>query len=209
MLALEAAQETGGISSAAGWLMGAQCENGGWQFSDPPIPGEDEHCSLGYPDIDEANTDTTALAVQALQGMESPPEPLRDPFLFIDTLRDVNGGWSYDRPASLHSNFTSTSTNANSTAMVLQAYASAGLKPPAGSRFALASLQARGCEEGAGSFWYTWADDDGDGVYERSGPSNLAATIAAVPGLLLQPLPETGPAVRRRAAMKPCPVAGP
>lgn len=190
MLALVGAEATRTLDAAARWLMGAQCEDGGWQFAGPPTPAEDEHCSLGYPDIDEANTDTTSLAVQALQALVTPVAPERDPFAFLETLRDhANGGWTYDRPTSLHANFTSKYANANSSGMVLQAYAAAGAPPPDGSRAALAMLQDPLCGQGAGSFSYTWGDEDGDGSYERSGTHNLAATIAAVPGLLGAELP--------------------
>jgi hypothetical protein len=158
MLALQAAHEDASLSAAADWLVGAQCESGGWQVIGPPLPGEDERCSFGYPDIDEANADTTSLAIQALEGMPHRITPVHDPIVFLDTLVDPNnGGWSYDRSDSFHSNFTSSYANANTTGMVLQAYAAADLIPPKGSREALAKLQRRLCGPRAGSFSYTWA----------------------------------------------------
>lgn len=200
MLALESADESSGLEEAAQWLLDAQCDNGGWQVIGPPVPGEDEHCSFGYPDIDEANSDTTSLAVQALEGLPDPIAPTNDPFVFLDSLIDeVNGGWSYDRPDSFHSNFTSKVANANSTGMVLQAYAVAEVKPARGSVAALAKLQGRLCGLRGGSFYYTWGDEDGDGTYGRTGKHNLAATIAAVPGLLLAELPQAPLDVTRHA----------
>jgi hypothetical protein len=206
MLALEAADEDGTLDAAGQWLLTAQCGNGGWQVIGPPLPGEDEHCSFGYPDIDEADADTTSLAIQALQGLPSPVAPEHDPFAFLDTLVDPhNGGWSYDRSDSFHSNFTSSYANANTTGMVLQAYAAAGLTPPTGSISALAKLQRRPCGTNAGSFFYTWGDADGDGTFERSGPDNLAATIAAIGGLLRAELPQAPVEVFRPAPRpRPC-----
>ena len=200
MLALEGAQASATLSDAGAWLVGAQCRNGGWQTIGPATPAEDDHCSFGYPDIDEANADTTSLAIQALSGLEVPVEPAHDPFAFLDTMWDeANGGWSYDRPDSLHSNFTSHAANANSTAMVLQAYAAADRALPPGALDALIGLQARLCGKSAGSFFYTWTDDDGDGTYERSSGDRLAATIAALPGLLRAPLPQPSQEVFRPA----------
>jgi hypothetical protein len=194
MLALSGAGATSTLDAAAQWLADAQCENGGWQVTGPPIPIEDERCSFGYPDIDEANTDTTALAIQALRVAPTRITPAHDPFGFMETLRDEeNGGWTYDRPESVHANFTSKYGNANSNGMVLQAYAAAGVAPPEGSRHALVRLQDPLCGPDAGSFSYTWGDEDGDGVYLHSGPHNLAATIAALPGLLAAPLPQQAP----------------
>jgi hypothetical protein len=206
MLALAGAQATRTLDAAARWLVEAQCDNGGWQFESPRNDLEDEHCSLGYPDIDEANTDTTSLAVQALYALPTPVQTRHDPFVFLDSLWDpANGGWTYDRSTSFHSNFTSSYANANSTGMVLQAYAAADIDPPSGSRAALARLQEPLCGEGAGAFSYTWADEDGDGVYQRSGPQNLAATIAAVPGLLGAALPQVFAGRRARPRLEVCP----
>jgi hypothetical protein len=88
--------------------------------------------------------------------------------------------------------------------MVLQVYAAANLAPPAGAIAALVRLQRPLCGKNAGSFSYSWADADGDGTFERSGPNNLAATIAAIGGLLLAELPQA-PAAVVRAAPRPDP----
>lgn len=205
MLALEAVGGSPTLAPAAPWLVEAQCDNGGWQFLGPPTPLEDEHCSLGYADLDEANVDTTSLAVQALEVLRVPVTP-RDPFAFLQSIRDpVKGGWPYDRPTSLHSEFTSKVTNANSTAMALQAYAAAGRQPPEGALRALIQLQDRLCGAKGGAFYYSWEDEDGDGRYRRMWRYNLAATIAAVPGLLRKPLPQPSVAVTRPAPTpQPC-----
>lgn len=205
MLALVGAGATQTLDAASRWLVAAQCDNGGWQFESARNDLEDEHCSLGYPDIDEANTDTTSLAIQALYALPTRVPTKHDPFVFLESLWDpANGGWSYDRSTSFHSNFTSAYANANSTGMVLQAYAAAGVRPPIGSRSALARLQDPLCGDGAGSFAYTWQDEEGDGAYERSGTENLAATIAAVPGLLGSELPQVAAARRPRPRLEVC-----
>lgn len=205
MLALEGADATTTLTHAADWLVAAQCSNGGWQVIGPPTPAEDEHCSFGYPDIDEANADTTSLAVQALAGLETRVEPAHDPFAFLDTMWDeTNGGWRYDRADSLHSNFTSHASNANSTGMVLQAHAAATQPLPTGALRAVTKLQPRLCGKNAGAIFYTWIDEDGDGSFKRSKGDALAATIGALPGLLLTPLPQ-----RPRAVFRPVPKAPP
>ena len=208
MLAVAGAGGSPTLEAAAAWLVAAQCGNGGWQFESPPGLGEDEHCSFGYPDLDEANTDATALAVMALDAVSVTPE--RDPFPFFDSLRDERfGGWRYDRPTSFHSEFTSKLTNANSTGLVLQAYAAAGRPPPSGSLASLGRLQGRRCGPDAGAISYTWADDDGDGSYSRSDGDRIAATIAAVPGLLGAPWPQPPLEVTRPAPRAgPCPRTG-
>jgi hypothetical protein len=206
VLALEGAGGSSTITDAAAWLIAAQCGNGGWQVTGPPTPAEDDHCSFGYPDIDEANADTTSLAIQALQGLPVPVTPEIDPFIFLDTLWDpTNGAWTYDRSDSLHSNFTSHAANANSSGMVLQAYAADDRFPPTGAIRALTKLQPRLCGKKAGAFFYTWVDDDGDGSYKRSRGDDLAATIGALPGLLSAELPLARKEVSRAAPKaRPC-----
>lgn len=194
ILALESADEASTLPLAANWLVDAQCTGGGWQYLEPSSTGEDEDCSLGPLDIDRANTDTTALAVQALEAMPAPFEPTFDPFEFFErALDDAHGGWGYGFGIG-------TQTNTNSTAMVLQAYAAADMIPPSTAPRALTRLQGRLCGAQGGGFFYTWGDEDGDGDDERIQPNDLAATIAAVPGLLLAPLPQ-----ERLAVLKPPP----
>ena len=184
MLALEGASATTTLTFAGRWLVDAQCSGGGWQYLEPSGPVEDEDCSLGPLDLDRANTDTTAVAVQALEALPLTMEPTSDPFAFFDRALDPeHGGWGYGFGIG-------TQTNTNSTAMVLQAYASAEVSPPASAAPALVRLQRRLCGQNSGAFFYTWGDEDGDGEDERIQPNDLAATIAAVPGLLFAELPQ-------------------
>jgi hypothetical protein len=197
LLALEGAKAPTTLPLGTNWLVDAQCTGGGWQYLEPAGPADDEDCSLGPVDIDVANTDTTAVAVQALQGMPVPVEPRNDPFAFFDrALDEAHGGWGYGFGIG-------TQTNANSTAMVLQAYASAEMTPPESALRALVRLQGRLCGPTAGGFFYTWGDEDGDGKDERIQPNDLAATIAAVPGLLMAELPQPPNEVTRPAPRAP------
>jgi len=190
---------------AARWLAEAQCPDGGWQFDAPYDPAvDDRHCSSGEDDFSMSDTNTTAYAVMALE--VAPPVRLRrDPFRYFDLARDgIKGGWRYDfrrRP------FGSLAvTDANSTGLVLQAYAAAGEDPPPRARRALAALQYRPCGRVAGAFAYTWVQRDGRWVRSPSraearaeagsgGVTVIGATVGALPGLagVPFPVPEAGP----------------
>lgn len=184
MLALEGAGSSATLTLAGNWLIDAQCRGGGWQYLEPPTPAEDEDCSLGPLDVDRANADTTAIAVQALEALPAPLAAKTDPFAFFDrALDEKHGGWGYGFGIG-------TQTNTNSTALVLQAYSAADLEPPGSAAKALVRLQGPLCGANGGGFYYTWGDEDGDGKDDRVQPNDLAATIAAIPGLLMSELPQ-------------------
>jgi hypothetical protein len=167
------------------WLAEAQCRDGGWQFDEPAGPDDNRHCFNDQlqDDFFQSDTNTTSLVVQVLGYIEeSPPEPAANPFKFFKQIRDdVHRGWGYSWGVE--------TTDSNSTALVLQAYAAAGVPPPEGARRALRRLQYPVCSgaKKAGAFAFTWSDEDGDGVFGRSGP-DVGATIAGVQGLLEVPL---------------------
>jgi len=158
---------------ALGWLIGAQCPDGGWQFDRPYRPSlENTHCR----DVDDPNdfffsdTNTTAYAVMALHDLSG---VTADPFAFFDAIRDTTyHGWGYT--------WGFRRTDANSTALVLQAYASQTLVPPPGGMGALRHLQYP-C--GAVAFSYTDAG-------RRTG-KDVGASIGAVVGFLGEPFPVT------------------
>jgi hypothetical protein len=183
---------------AVAWLADAQCDDGGWQFDEPAAPEEDEHC-LSNPDPDndffQSDTNTTALAVQAFAALgEDAPVLDADPFAFFGAIRDeVKNGWGYTWDFTL--------TDANSTALVLQAYASEDRDVPAGARKALSALQWGRCSETPGAFAFTWLQQEGG--YARD-QGNVAATVAAVPGLLGVPLPVEHRRVRKGAPRWRC-----
>jgi hypothetical protein len=174
LLALVAAGRTPSDASLA-WLADAQCADGGWQYDEPAGPGDDEHCASGDPaDWFTSDTNTTSMAVMALEAAGG-PAPGVDPVSFFDAIRDTDrGGWGYT--------WGFQATDANSTALVIQAYAALGAELPDGAMRALRSLQYLRC----GAFAYSFEPDG-----SRTGP-DLGATIGAVPGLLRAPFPITG-----------------
>ncbi|MBI3647618.1 MAG: hypothetical protein HY240_02495 [Actinobacteria bacterium] len=180
VLALEAAGRT--VSARAlSWLASAQCPDGGWQYDEPYDPATDsKHCldkSSPGTDYYESDTNTSGLVVQALDGPAGNPPPATgsDPFGFFDAIRDPGfGGWGYT--------WGYRTTDANSTALVIQAYAAAGKRLPSGAMAALRALQYRRC----GAWAFTW--DGSAGSATRTSP-DLGATIGAVPGVLRAQMP--------------------
>jgi hypothetical protein len=162
-------------AKTVGWLAKAECPDGGWAFDLPYRPTSDNrHCDdRSGSDFFLSDTNTTSYAVMALETASVVP-PHR-PFAFFDTIRDsVHGGWGYT--------WGFQTTDANSSGLVLQAYAAAGSDAPAGSRAALRKLQYIRC----GAFAFTW---------DANSPTapDAGATIGAVPGLLGVPFPIDGP----------------
>ena len=152
------------------WLAGAQCPDGGWQFDRPHRASENRHCrdKSDPNDSTSSDTNTTAMAVMALHGLRAPDA---DPFAFFHSIRDhVHHGWGYTW--GFHR------TDANSTSLVLQAFAADGKRPPARAARALRRLRYP-CGAVAYSF-----DDDG----RRTG-KDVAATIGAALGFLGEPFP--------------------
>lgn len=179
LLALVAAGRAPSAASLA-WLAGAQCADGGWQYDEPAGAGDDEHCTSVSDDRFASDTNTTSMAVMALEAAGG-PAPGVDPVVFFDAIWDEDrGGWGYT--------WGFQDTDANSTALVIQAYAALGEELPSGAMRALRSLQYLRC----GAFAYSFNPDG-----SRTGP-DLGATIGAVPGLLRKPFPITG-AVRGAA----------
>jgi hypothetical protein len=187
ILALRAAGRSP-AADAVTWLVNAQCDDGGWAFDDPATGNDDEHCvdeSDPGSDFFASDTNTTALAVQALRKANL-GRLGRDPIEFFEALRDESfGGWGYSWGFEV--------TDANSTALALQAYAAAGAAEPAGAGDALKDLQYRAC----GAWAFTWVDD-GAGGFERSLP-NVGATIGGILGLLRLSMPVPPVSVNRLA----------
>jgi hypothetical protein len=171
-LAILALRSAGVVPTEAetAWLANAQCPDGGWQFDRRYRTAENAHCR----DVDDPNdfffsdTNTTAYAVMALQDLSG---VAGDPFAFFDAIRDgTYHGWGYT--------WGFRRTDANSTALVIQAYASQAIALPTGGLGALRSLQYP-C--GAVAFSFTDAG-------ARTG-KDVGATIGAVLGFLGAPLP--------------------
>ncbi len=181
MLALRAARAGDRITAArraARWLKDAQCRDGGWQYDKPVGPQDDLHCSTGgEDDFFTTDTNTSSYAYQALRYRRKRLN--HNALRFFTRARDrVRHGWGYSPDSP---------TDSNSTALVLQAYASNNQATPNGSLRALRRLQYRLCGKRGGAFAFTW-ESKSSGGYRRSG-RDLGATIGAVPGLLGRPLP--------------------
>jgi len=188
-LALLAVESAGMTPSAraANWLLAAQCPDGGWAYDAPYDPGvDDTHCDDGSgTDFFTSDSNTTSYVVQGLAAM-STTDWIASPFAFFGTVRDpADGGWSYS--ASF------LATDANSTGLVLQAYAATGQVSPHGALAALRRLQYPAC----GAFAYSW-----NGAVK--GVPDVGATIGAVPALLLKSFPVHGTVAGTLPAIKAC-----
>ncbi len=172
ILAIRAAGQTPD-AAAVTWLANAQCPDGGWQFDRPHRASENRHCH----DVNDAgdffrsDTNTTAYAVMALEGLGA--SLASGPFTFFAALRDPTyGGWGYT--------WGFRRTDANSTALVIQAFAAHARPLPNGAMSALRKLQYR-----CGAVAYSFTD-----AGRRTG-KDVGASIGAVLGFLREPLPVT------------------
>lgn len=181
-LALAAAPDVDPSTQSLTWLVSTQCPDGGWQHTGPPADDENRHCFTGdgQSDFFRSDTNTTSLAVQAIAAHPHASAPLeRDPLRFFRRIRDPKkGGWGYTWNLRL--------TEANSTALAIQAFAARGARLPRGAMRALKKLQYRLCGKRAGAFAYTY--EKRRGRLRKTAP-DAGATIGAIPGLLRRPLP--------------------
>lgn len=165
---------TGGYNlSSFSWLLHGQCPDGGWQYDRPyHAATEGQHCGTpGDPtDYFRSDTNTTSLVVQAIAPSGKGTWEV-DPFAYFDATRDAShGGWGYT--------WGYETTDANSTALVIQAYVSASTVLPTGAAAALRELQYV-----CGAFAYSWTT-----AGKRTG-RDLGATIGAIQGLTRTPSP--------------------
>jgi hypothetical protein len=168
------------------WLADAQCDDGGWAFDKPPGDNDDETCkdTTDENDFVTSDSNTTAVAIMALEAASKINTGAA--FNFLKTLRDADKGWGYTPEFS--------STDANSTALVLQAHRAAGVPLPAGAMAALRGVQVRLCGRNAGAFRFS-----------EGNPPNLGATIAATPALMKKALPlEPFKVTKPVPARQPC-----
>jgi hypothetical protein len=141
---------------AVEYLVESQHEEGGWAL----FGGSEE-----VPD-----TNTTALAVQALIVAGHRGEAVEDALAYLRTVQNDDGGFPYQNPSEY-----GTATDANSTALVLQALLAAG-EPltdwaPQGSDPREALLALQDPESGA----FQWQAGTGE--------ANVLATAQAIPPL--------------------------
>lgn len=193
MLALSAAGAD--IEAAAlNWLLDAQCDDGGWQFDLPASKADDAHCfdsTVPPPgDFSTSDTNTTSYAVQAIRASGFIIEIPDEAFDFLETARDpIKKGWVFAPQFACSGGQEPPNcsvSDANSTALVIQARVAFNKPVSPGARRALRSLQYRLCGENAGAFAVTWIDDNGE--LKKSGP-DVGATVGAVPGILEKAFP--------------------
>ena len=136
----------------------AQQESGGWAWDGTAATA--------------ADTNTTAYALQALvAGGEPVDGPAATKALaYCDAIQNEDGGWPYQNPSDF-----GTATDANSTAVTVQAILAAG-QDPAGARWTSAGgmtpYDALDGLQNASGAWAWKADVPGD---------NLLATVQAAP----------------------------
>lgn len=159
LIALVAAGET--VPDAAlDPVRAAQAENGGWAFD-------------GETDPDAADSNTTALIIQALVATGHGDDPMVDRALsFLHSLQAPDGsGFAYQASDPLQA-------DANSTSLVVQALIAAGEDPSSpdwgDAMAALLRFQTSG-----GGFRYLGGDTE----------ANLFATVQAMPAVAGLPLP--------------------
>ena len=173
------------------WLLDAQCPDGGWQYDGPALADEDEHCfSTTDPATDffGSDTNTTSYVVQAIRAA-GVGTYAHDPIAFFTDIRDaVHGGWGYT--------WGFQTTDANSTALVIQALVASDEALPSGALAALRALQDPEC----GGWSFTWLEDPNGSVPDDPNPG---ATIGAVLGMLRTPLPVLPAPVHGHATAEP------
>jgi hypothetical protein len=159
LIALAASGET--IPEAAiEPLRATQTTDGGWAYDGSTGPGA-------------ADSNTTALLIQALAAAGRAPDPMVDGALpFLATLRAPDGtGFAFGPTDPLVA-------DANSTALVIQALIATG-EDPAAAAWGNAPQALALYQTPAGGLRYLLGDDE----------PNLLATLQAIPALADRPLP--------------------
>lgn len=183
VLALKSAQQP--IPEAAvAYIIDSQQESGAWAWDGS--------------DATPGDTNTTAFAVQALVAAGEDPgaDAVSQALAYFEGIQNKDGGWPYQNPSSY-----GTDTDANSTAVTIQAIIAAG-QDPSGEGWAaakgstpLAALEALQNESGAFA-WQAAVPDD-----------NLLATVQALPAVAGKAFPFAAMAAGEAAEAMPKTVA--
>jgi len=174
ILAKSAARQTVPVT-ATNRLKSAQLPNGGWEFN--PSWG--------------ADSNTTAMAIQALIAAGEPPTStvVISGTAYLQTLQNDDGGFPWTKPSPW-----GTDTDANSTALVIQALIAAGQNP----------LDAAWTKPGGNplSALLALQQPDGGFNYQAGFPgSRVMATVQALPALMGKPFPLRGRWLAARAGL--------
>jgi hypothetical protein len=198
MLALEAAPDVDPGTNSLTWLLSSQCEDGGWQHTGPQGPSENGHCFTGDAESDffRSDTNTTSIAVQAVAAHpDAAPYPYNPKGFFRKIRDDRKHGWGYDWANRL--------TDANSTALAIQAYVALGSHLPDGAMSALIKLQKPLCDSpDQGAFVVGYESTD-EGVSKKK-DADVGATIGAILGLARKTLPIHSGQLSETAATGTC-----
>jgi len=172
-------------ATAVEYITDAQQENGSWAWDGSAETAGD--------------TNTTAFAVQALlaAGQDAGSAPISNALAYYKAIQNEDGGWPYQSPSDY-----GTATDANSTAVTIQAIVAAGGDPAgagwtlAGGSTPVAALEA--LQNPSGAFaWQAAMPDD-----------NLLATVQALPALAGKAFPLTTMDVGQPAAPSAVPETG-
>jgi hypothetical protein len=160
MLALVAAGETV-PSNAITALEHHQAADGSWSFS-------------GSTDPEQGDSNTTAIAVQALNAAHSGNSaPIEKAFEYLKTVRMPDGSYTYQPGGA-----SPPAGDANSTALVIQALIAAGRAPETGVAGSPLDALVR------------FQNQDGAFRFRDDTPADSAlATVQAIPALMFMPLP--------------------
>jgi hypothetical protein len=145
------------------------------------------------------DTNTTAFAVQALiaAGEAASSDEVSNALAYYKGIQNDDGGWPYQNPSDF-----GTATDANSTAVAIQAILAAGQDPAgadwtaAGGGMPLSALEALQNESGAFA-WQAAVPDD-----------NLLATVQALPAVAGKVFPIATMDVGEAAAPPTVPATG-
>jgi hypothetical protein len=147
-------------AAAVAYIVDAQQQDGSWAWDG----------SAGIP----GDTNTAAFAVQALIAAGEPAggDPVEQALAYFASLQNADGGWPYQNPSDY-----GTDTDANSTAVVIQAILATG-QDPGGENWAIAEGNTpmsalEGLQNESGAFAWQAAMPD----------ANLLATVQALPAV--------------------------
>jgi len=174
-------------AAAVTYVKGGQQENGGWAWDGSVATA--------------ADTNTTAFAVQALiaAGEAGSGDVVTKALTYYKGIQNDDGGWPYQSPSDF-----GTATDANSTAVIIQALIAAGQDPAgadwktANGHTPIAALEALQNKSGAFAWQATVPDD------------NLLATVQALPAVASKAFPLATMDVGQATAAAPttAPVTG-